>query len=158
MCDIKLNQSTSKKPHYVSDLSKLDALLHKTHSAIIHPWNKTRQQKEQQGFPNSVKRWGWGGGRGWQISLGVFFYWIVGIWGRVNFIIWTFSRVKTTFFKYWTSIKIKITMTCVYKGNVDKIQMVKEEWLQLKIQVLLDYNMKIVIWWGETNLWYQRGK
>ena len=26
------NQSTSKKPHYVLDLSKLDALLHKTHS------------------------------------------------------------------------------------------------------------------------------
>ena len=28
------NQSTSKKPHYVSDLSKLDALLHKTCSKV----------------------------------------------------------------------------------------------------------------------------
>ena len=36
-------------------------------------------------------------------------------------------------------------MTCVYKENVDKIQMVEEEWLQLKLQVLLDYNMKTVI-------------
>ena len=27
---VRSNQSTSKKPHYVSDLSKLDALLHKT--------------------------------------------------------------------------------------------------------------------------------
>ena len=39
-------------------------------------------------------------------------------------------------------------MTCVYKENVDKIKMVEEEWLQLKMQVLLDlldYNMKIVI-------------
>ena len=36
-------------------------------------------------------------------------------------------------------------MTCVYKENVDKIQMVEEVWLQLKMQVLLDYNMKIVI-------------
>ena len=36
-------------------------------------------------------------------------------------------------------------MTCVYKENEDKIQMVEEVWLQLKMQVLLDYNMKIVI-------------
>ena len=31
------NQSTSKKPHYVSDLSKLDALLHKTHIRVKEP-------------------------------------------------------------------------------------------------------------------------
>ena len=37
-------------------------------------------------------------------------------------------------------------MTCVYKENVDKITMVEEEWLQLKMQVLLDYNKEIVIW------------
>ena len=28
-------QSTSKKPHYVSDLSKLDLLLHKAHSKVL---------------------------------------------------------------------------------------------------------------------------
>ena len=102
-----------------------------------------------------------GGVRGWwEILLegGLFFYWVVEIWG-VNFIIWTFSRVKTTFCNYWASNKI--TMTCVYKENEDKIKMVEEEWLQLKMQVLLDlldFNMKIVIWWGKINLWCQKGK
>ena len=76
VCEIS-NQSTSKKPHYVSDLSKLDALLHKRtlrsgtkiarlnigrsiilSSKTAHQmWHdhlsakETRQQKEQ---------WGWG--------------------------------------------------------------------------------------------------
>ena len=33
---------------------------------------------------------------------------------------WTFepfSKLKTRFCKYWTSIKIKISMTCMYKDN-----------------------------------------
>ena len=40
-CDVSLyvcfvsNQSTSKKPHYVLDLSTLDALLHKTHLLVL---------------------------------------------------------------------------------------------------------------------------
>ena len=29
------NQSTSKKPHYLSDLSKPDSLLHKTHIKVL---------------------------------------------------------------------------------------------------------------------------
>ena len=29
------NQSTSKNPHYVSDLSKRDAVLHKTHIRVL---------------------------------------------------------------------------------------------------------------------------
>ena len=29
------NQNTSKKPHYVSDLSKLDTLLHKTNMKVL---------------------------------------------------------------------------------------------------------------------------
>ena len=29
------NQSTSKKPHHVSGISKLDALLHKTHMKVL---------------------------------------------------------------------------------------------------------------------------
>ena len=52
-------------------------------------------------------------------------------------------------------------MTCVCKENEDKIKTVQEEWLQLKMQDLLDlldYNMKIVIWWGEINLCCQWGK
>ena len=31
--------------------------------------------------------------------------------------------------------------------------MVQEQWLQLKMKFLLDDNMKIVIQWGEINLW-----
>ena len=34
VCEIS-SQSTSKKPHYVSDLSKLVALLLKTHSKVL---------------------------------------------------------------------------------------------------------------------------
>ena len=36
-------------------------------------------------------------------------------------------------------------MTCVYKKYEVKIEMVQEQWLELKILFLLGYNMKIVI-------------
>ena len=39
--------------------------------------------------------------------------WAVGIWVRMSLTIEPFSKVKTTFCKYWTWIKIKISMTCV---------------------------------------------
>ena len=39
--------------------------------------------------------------------------WAVGIWVRMSLTIEPFSKVKTTFCNYWTSIKIKISMTCV---------------------------------------------
>ena len=29
------NESTSKRPHYVSDLSKFDAMFHKTHVKVL---------------------------------------------------------------------------------------------------------------------------
>ena len=32
---VRSNQITSKKPHYVSNLSKLDALLHKTYIKVL---------------------------------------------------------------------------------------------------------------------------
>ena len=35
-------------------------------------------------------------------------------------------------------------MTCAYKEYGGKIKMVQEQWLQLKMKILLDYNMKIV--------------
>ena len=88
-----------------------------------------------------------GGGRGKKFRWGVFFYWVVGIWGRVNFTIWTFSRVKTTFCKYWTSIKIKITMTWVCKENEDKIKMVEEEWLQFLLDVFILCRFYWIITW-----------
>ena len=59
-----------------------------------------------------------------------------------------FPGLKTTFIKYWTSIKIKNNMTCVYKEYEGKTKMVEEQWLQLKMKFLLGYNMKIAIYWG----------
>ena len=66
-----------------------------------------------EGFPNSVE----GGGNGWReskILLRRFFggWWETGEW------FWrfkAFSKLKTVFCEYWTSIKSKISMTCVYK-------------------------------------------
>ena len=56
-----------------------------------------------------------------------------------------FWKLKTAFYKYWTSIKTKISMIYVYKGWEVKIKMVQAQWLQLKMTFLLGYNMKIVI-------------
>ena len=39
-------------------------------------------------------------------------------------------------------------MTFVYKEYKVKIKMVQEQWLQLKMKFLLDFNMKIIIEWG----------
>ena len=62
-----------------------------------------------------------------------------------------FSKLKTTFCKYWISIKIKISLTFVYKEYEVKIKMVQERWLQLRIKLLLGYNMRVVWWgWGYT--------
>ena len=65
-----------------------------------------------EGFPNSAE----GGGNGWMESklLRRFFggWWETGEW------FWrfkAFSKLKTVFCEYWTSIKSKISMTCVYK-------------------------------------------
>ena len=59
------------------------------------------------------------------------------------------NLIKTAFCEYWTSIKIKI-MTYVSKEYQSKTKMVQEQWLQLKMQLLLGYNLKIVIQWGEN--------
>ena len=55
-----------------------------------------------------------------------------------------FSKLKTTFCKYWTLTKIKISMAYVYKEYGGKIKMVQEQWIQLKMKILLGYNKKIV--------------
>ena len=52
---------------------------------------------------------------------------------------------KTAFCEYWTSIKIKINMTCVSEVYEIKTKMEQEQWLQLKIMLcLLSYNLKII--------------
>ena len=44
-------------------------------------------------------------------------------------------------------------MACVYKEYRHKIKMVQEQWLQLKMKILLGYNMKLFIRVGKMNLW-----
>ena len=80
------------------------------------------------------------------IAVGEFLCLIVGVClRRSNFDNLNFLKLRTTLSKYWTSIKIKISMTWVYKEYKIKIQMVQEQWLQLKMKFWLGYNMKIVI-------------
>ena len=44
--------------------------------------------------------------------------------------------------------KTKNSMACVFKYYEVKIKMVQKQRLQLKMKVLLDYNMKIVMGYG----------
>ena len=55
---------------------------------------------------------------------------VVGTWGGVILTIWTFSKLKPVFCKYWTSIKIKtsMTVTCIYKEYEVKVKMVSWWW------------------------------
>ena len=55
-----------------------------------------------------------------------------------------FSKLKTAFCEYWTSDKIKISVTSVSKEYEVKAKMVQEQWLQLKMTFLLGYNLKKV--------------
>ena len=45
-----------------------------------------------------------------------------------------FFELKRTFCKYWASIEIKISITCVYKEYKVKFKMVQQHWLQLKMK------------------------
>ena len=49
-------------------------------------------------------------------------------------------------------IKIKISMTCLYKANEVKIGMVQEQWLQLKMFWGGDITKKSLLVWG-IKLW-----
>ena len=41
-------------------------------------------------------------------------------------------------------------MTCKYNKYENKIKMVLEQWLQVKMKFLLGFNMKNIIKWGRT--------
>ena len=56
-----------------------------------------------------------------------------------------FSKLKTTFCENWTSIKIKINMTCLSKVYEIKTKMEQVQWLQLKMLFLLSYNLKLLL-------------
>ena len=47
-----------------------------------------------------------------------------------------FSKLKTAFCEYWTSLKTKISMICVSKEYEIKIKMEQKQWLQLIIAFL----------------------
>ena len=50
-----------------------------------------------------------------------------------------FSKLKTAFCEYWTSIKTKISVICVSKEYECKTKMVEEQWLQIKKTFLFFY-------------------
>ena len=68
-----------------------------------------------------------------------------------------FSKLKTRICKYWTLIKIKITMTCVYKKYKCKMKIVQEQWLQLKWSFFWFMTRKL-LFSGRTNLWWGQQK
>ena len=90
----------------------------------------------------SSRRW-W-----WDIYLGEFFYWLVGIWQGVILTTQTFSKLKAIF-------NIKINMTCEYKEY--KTKLVQEQWIQLKKMFLFDLTWKLSFsGFGEgMNLWWE---
>ena len=93
-----------------------------------------------QGFPNSVKACG-GIGNFAECEL---FYRVVGTSGDVLLTIQTFFKVKTAFHEYWASVKIKISMTCVYTvWNWNKKGTGAMTTAKMKFSLV--YNIEIVI-------------
>ena len=76
--------------------------------------------------------------------------WVVGTWRGVILNIRSFSKLKTAFCKYWTSNKIKISMSmnCVNKEYEIKTKMIQQQWLQLKMKFFLGYNMSLLEEWA----------
>ena len=62
--------------------------------------------------------------------------------------------MKTAFCEYWTSINIKISITCVYKEHEIKTKMVQEQWLQIKMKL----TWKMLFSAREINLWWEEKK
>ena len=54
-------------------------------------------------------------------------------------------KLQKIFCEYWTSIKTKISMTCIYKEYEIKTKMMQKQWLQLKMEFCGGYNMKISV-------------
>ena len=84
-------------------------------------------------FQIAIRRGGKRGGEGVEGIIRNFF---TGWWEPEEEWFWRlelFSKLKTAFCEYWTSIKFK------------KTKMMQEQWLQLKMTFLLGCNLKIVI-------------
>ena len=95
-----------------------------------------------QGFPNI----GHGGVGGWggRILLGGDF---CTRWGEPEegWFWWfePFSKLKTAFYKFWTSVKSKLAWSVCQEYEI-KTNMIQEQWLQLKVM------------WGGIDFWWWR--
>ena len=99
------------------------------------------RKSDYQGFPNR----GRGGGRNQKFYWGDFFTRWMEPKEEWFWQFEPFSKLKTAFREYWTSVKIKINMTWVSKEYKIKIKMEQEQWLPLKMLFLLGYNLKKVV-------------
>ena len=101
-----------------------------------------------QGFPNSSKGWGGGGGIR-NFAEGNFFYQVAGTWGEVILAIWTFFKAKNSFL-WILNINFKISMTCVSEEYEIKTKMIHDQRLQLWVITwkLLFSCEEINLWWG----------
>ena len=129
-------------------------LLLKSKDSVINSISKFLISANQ-GFPNSIQVC-------WMRNFtgGNFFI----CWWKLKDRVWLFklfSKLKITFCKYWTSINIKISTTCLYKEYEIKIKMVHErQWPELIFWggegggrfSLSGIRMGGVDWVGEINL------
>ena len=100
----------------------------------IYNWGVQAMAKAYQDFPNSIKDWNSPSGGNQKFCWGCYF---TG-WSEAEeewfWLFEPFSELQRTFCKYWASIKIKISITCVYKEYKVKFKMVQQHWLQLKMK------------------------
>ena len=99
----------------------------------------------------------WGGGMMINFAReGIFInWWEFEEWFRLFQL---FSKLKATFCKYLTSVKIKSSITYVYNKRKSKIKIVyiQRQWIRLNVKFLLSYNKKTVIQlWGMHLCWEQ---
>ena len=79
------------------------------------------------------------------------FHKMVGVWQGL--ILSISATLKTTFCKYWTLTKTKVSITCVSTEYENK-KKIQQQWLQSKTMFPMGNYMKIVIhrgnifWWG----------
>ena len=89
---------------------------HCTASNILLTYSRNNKDpKMDQGFPNRFKGW-------------KFCWFIILLGGGTLSSDWQikpFSKLETSLCKYWTSIKTKVSMRCMYKKYKDKITMVQ---------------------------------
>ena len=111
-----------------------------------------------QAFPNSGKGWE---GRKFTPSVGDLKFcqgnFLIEWWEPEEGWFWQFkpfSKLKTAFCEYWTSIKIKISTTCVSKEYEIKTKMVQEQWLQLNWVII----WKFLFSGGGTDFWWEGNK